>query len=382
MIILEKPYVSEHLLKYLATSKEAVLSNEFSRQIAESYKLNLIDEKQAAERCKDGERLYTTSENALDWIYNNLEENDITKSIKIMKDKAKLRTAVAELYKDFYFKELSIDKLEAFDISTLKLPVVLKLSVGFFSLGVYSIFSADDWHSALKNINQKQQEWRKNYPDSVVGTNFIIEQYITGAEYAIDAYFDDNGKAVILSVFTHRFASQTDVSDRIYYTSKELIEEFKPIFEDFFEKTNKVLKLKNCPVHVEVRIQDGMVIPIEFNPMRFMGHCCADISYFAFGINEVDYYLNNKAPNFDEILKDKAGKIYSLIVLDKADTSIPNERFDYQKLISRFENVLELRKVDIAELNIFGFLFTETSENNTKELDDILTSDLNEFVIR
>ncbi|WP_278245914.1 hypothetical protein [Clostridium sp. DL-VIII] len=40
---------------------------------------------------------------------------------------------------------------------------------------------------------------------------------------------------------------------------------------------------------------------------------------------------------------------------------------------------MELRKIDNPSLDVFGFIFTETSKKNAKELDYILSSDLYEF---
>lgn len=57
---------------------------------------------------------------------------------------------------------------------------------------------------------------------------FILEQYITGEEYALDAYYDENGRAVLLNIMKHDFACSSDVSDRLYYTGKEIIEKTSP----------------------------------------------------------------------------------------------------------------------------------------------------------
>jgi hypothetical protein len=55
--------------------------------------------------------------------------------------------------------------------------------------------------------------------------------------------------------------------------------------------------------------------------------------------------------------------------------------FDYDKLTSGFEKVLECRKINYKQYPLFGFLFTETKENNYLELNKILVNDLKEFII-
>lgn len=113
--------------------------------------------------------------------------------------------------------------------------------------------------------------------------------------------------------------------------------------------------------------------------MRFAGLSSTDVAYYAYGIRTIEYFLQNKEPDFKEILKGKEDKLYSLILLDKPDKNIPCSKFNYDKLYDYFENILELRKIDNPSLDVFGFVFTETSKRNESELDYILSSDLYEF---
>jgi len=102
----------------------------------------------------------------------------------------------------------------------------------------------------------------------------------------------------------------------------------------------------------------------------------------AISIIEHVYFYSQLKPDWPELLKDKAGKLYSIIILDNS-TGIDPARivdFDYQQLLSGFENPLELRKFDFNEYPVFGFLFTETNTRNEIELQRILTSDLKEFI--
>lgn len=380
MVILEKPYISDLMLEYLSQYNIPVLSNEFARKSAKKYPLNLLTDSQMKAEYELSGKIYTTSENALDWIYTNLSNHEIVEKISILKDKFKFRELLRPMYPDFLYKEVTEDELAEIDFEAFNPPFILKPSIGFLSLGVYTIYNSQDLDAALLDIKESKINWKTNFPNSVIGdSKFILEQYISGTEYAIDAYYNDNGKPVILNIFTHKFASSTDVSDRVYYTSKAIIEKFKQPFELFLTEANQFLQLKNFPMHVEVRVDGNVICPIEFNPMRFAGLSCTDVAYYAYGIRTIEYFLQNKEPNFSEILKGKDGILYSLILLDKPDRSIPCSAFNYDKLYNSFENVLELRKVDNPNLDIFGFVFTQTQKKNEKELDSILSSDLYEF---
>ena len=56
------------------------------------------------------------------------------------------------------------------------------------------------------------------------------------------------------------------------------------------------------------------------------------------------------------------------------------ESFDYEKLLMDFEKPLDLRKIELNEYSVFGFLFTETKYGNEKELMQILGSDLKKYI--
>jgi hypothetical protein len=133
-----------------------------------------------------------------------------------------------------------------------------------------------------------------------------------------------------------------------------------------------------------VRRENGTVLPIEVNPMRFGGWCTtADISHLAYGFNPYLCYFLQEKPNWDEALQGKDGKLFSLIVLDNSTGINVNQisAFNFEKLLSNFEKPMELRKIDYREHSVFGFLFTETSANNFDELKKILNSNLSEFII-
>ena len=170
------------------------------------------------------------------------------------------------------------------------------------------------------------------------------------------------------------------MSDRLYYTGKEIIEKQLPVFEAYLKKVNALLRTKNFPAHIEVRMEGDSIVPIEFNPMRFAGWCTTDLVNFAFGLKTVDYFLNGQKPDWNSLLAGKENKIYSLIVLNKPENCGAVKDFDYDGLCSRFKKVLSLRKLDFNRYPTFGFLFTETDAADRQELDDIIRSDLTEFI--
>lgn len=134
---------------------------------------------------------------------------------------------------------------------------------------------------------------------------------------------------------------------------------------------------------MEVRVgEDGVVYPIEFNPLRFAGLCTTDLSFFAYGFKTYESYLNNIQPNWDEVLAGKEGKRYSMVMLSTDGTSLSDHySFDYDAVQQKFSKVLTCRKLNAKQYNTFGVLFTEASDEAwQKESDYILRSTLEEFL--
>ena len=191
---------------------------------------------------------------------------------------------------------------------------------------------------------------------------------------------DCEGKAVIVNIFHHEFASADDVSDRLYCSGASIIREHLQPFTDFFNRMNEEMGARNLPIHLELRVDNGRIIPIEANPLRFAGWCLTDLSLHAYGFRTYDYFLNDIRPDWDSLLKGREENIYSFIVLNPPASLKSGDVFHYDRLCASFGKVLELRPIDYHTGPVFGFLFTETKASDRAELDHILRSDLTEYL--
>jgi len=379
LFFVDKPFVSDFFKETVRDHGIPVVDTEISRELGLYPGTKTITETEAIKTVQEsGDQLiYTTSENALGWIINNLSFSDIVEKIEIFKNKVAFRELTRSLAPDFYFQAVKMADLASLPYPKVDQPLVIKPATGFMSEGVHKVYDASDWDQIKNNILSESEKSKDLYPPEVVdSSSLIIEGCIEGEEYAMDVYFDSNGEAIILNILNHIFSSSDDVGDRIYTTSKEIIECNLAEFTDF---TSKIAELAG----VSRRDPNGDLIPIEINPLRFGGWCTtADLTYHAYGFNPYVNYYSQMKPDWEEILKDKAGKLYSIIILDNSTGIDPAmiTGFDYQKLLSDFENPLELRKFDYKEYPVFGFLFTETSVENEVELKQILISDLKEYI--
>lgn len=374
MILLDKPYVSEELKNYLVRTRTPVFGNETAREADSDNQFNLT-------HTFKGGRIYASSENCLEWICENIQDEEMLRCINVMKNKALFRQKLHSLYPDFFFQEATLPDLFQIDPAELPLPLILKPSVGFFSEGVHVIETEKDWCLALQELEIQAASWKETYPDHVISdATFLLEQYIHGEEFAIDAYYDSQGEAVILNILQHNFATSQDTSDRLYYTSKEIILSHREQFTDYLNQVNKIFGACNFPFHAEIRVKDHVICPIEFNPMRFAGWCSTDLAFFAYGFHTYHYYLNDVKPDWDVLLEGRDNRIYSLIVLTKPECLVKIRDFDYNALCARFRKVLCLRRLNYRTNPVFGFLFTQNESPHDPELDYIIHSDLSEFV--
>ncbi len=388
MFLVDKPYISNFFKATVKENSIPIIGTNAAKQLELYEGTNIISENKAIEIIKNSEQplIYTTSENAIGWIAENLHFTGLPEKIDIFKNKIKFRELIKPMFPDFYFKGIKIEDLKKTPFDELPLPFIIKPAVGFMSMGVYSISNHNQWIEAINSIITEIEKVKGLYPESVMNSSyFIIEECIQGEEFAVDVYYNSYGEPIILNILKHIFSSDSDVSDRVYISSKEIITENLESFTNFAGQIGELADINNFPIHIELRRdKNSTLIPIEVNPMRFGGWCTTpDMAFMAYGFNPYLYYLSQKKPDWQKILKDKEEKIFSLIVLDNSTGIAPEQikSFNYDKLISEFEKPMELRKIDYTKYPVFGFLFTETRKNNFSELENILKSDLNEFIL-
>ncbi len=385
MYLIDKPYVSGFLIDTIKENNYPIVAIKSAKELVRDTSLNWMSEEEAIASLKDNpsQPIYSNSENALAWIYEHIGESELSKQINILKDKAAFREQIKAIFPDFKFRKIKIENIRDIAIDEWSFPFVIKPSVGFLSLGVYVVKDENDWIKAKEEI--MSQNSINIFPKNVLDTAcFILEEFIQGEEYAIDYYHNERGEVVLLNVLHHLFSSATDTRDRVYSTSKSIVNQHKAELEQFLGKIGKKLNLTNFPAHAEVRIdQNGKIVPIEINPLRFGGWCTTgDLAGIALGLNPYKYYFENASPDWETIFRDKENKIFSVMVLDNNSGIKPADiaEFDYKALADDFEKPLSIRQVDFHRYPLFGFVFAETDSTNEKELYDILHSDLRKYI--
>ena len=382
MLILEKPYVSEKLIQIAVENHYPVLRNAISEQLhSQGYSLDLYEDEQFALAYQQRKRLYCMSENGLGWINKYIDDKELKDKIALLKDKTAFRRICQKMYPNFYFKEVQLQDLYQLNAKEILFPIVLKPSIGFLSVGVYIVHDEREWQNALLDIKEKFAVASSQFPDFVVGTaNYLIEEYIQGAEYAVDAYFDNEGQPIILNIYHHRFASESDTSDRLYCSSKALYDQYEQPFTDFLINVNRVVGLRNFPMHIEFRLSGEVPIPIEINPLRFAGFCLNELQTHISGIHPVVAFFENMRISKNDMWKGRETDTFSFMVLERPKQVAKNAVFDKDKFIHSFSGVLELREVTTADVGVVATAFVCTDKQHQSELDTLLRFDMMDFM--
>ena len=385
MILIDKPFASDFLIQTIRENNYPLVSTEEARALIDDDELSWVSEKEASRLMKENPEihLYTNSENALSWLDKHLGDSAFAKHAQLFKNKVRFRELVQTLYPGFYFRTIKLEEIPSLKEKELPYPFVIKPSVGFFSIGVHVVKNQADWELARKELNY--ENLKSIYPGNVLDTStFIMEEYIEGEEFAVDCYFNSEGKVVILNILHHLFSSGDDTSDRVYSTSLDMVHQFKSSFEAFLQSIGQKAGIKNFPAHVELRVdEEGRINPIEINPLRFGGWCTtADLLGIATGFSPYDLYLKNETPDWDHVFEGKKDNKFSIIVLNNNSGYAPEEieRFNYELLEKDFEKPLLIRKMDVKKYSVFGFVFVETSPGKEEELNNILISDLKKYI--
>jgi hypothetical protein len=386
MFLLDKPYVSAFLRDTALRLGLPVLDGPVARAALGAAPC-LTGEAAFAAALRGGpaRRVYANSENALGWVARSLGFSALPEQVRLFKDKLAFRELLRPLYPGYGFRGVPLGGLDAVNPADFSKPFIVKPATGFFSLGVHKVDADADWPGVVAAIRAEAGRIAGQYPEQVLGLDtFLIEENIPGEEFAVDVYWDSRGRPVILNILAHLFPDEASVNDRVYVTSRAVVEPNLERFTRALADLGRLAGLHDFPAHVELRVaRDGSIGFIEGNPLRFAGWCVADLTWHAWGVNPYEAYLLDRKPDWDALLARRGDTVTSVIIADLAPGVDPGAvgGVDYAAFCARFARPLELRRIDWREYPVFAFLFAEHAPDALGELDAILRSDLTEFLL-
>lgn len=371
LVLLAEPYVSDLLQASIIGMGLAVYEVEPLPQLRADVRQQIVDQATAHNLINAPHAsVYMNSENALAFYLQELKDDNRKQAIVSLKDKHRFRKLLAKVYPELNYREVLLSDLGSIDVATLRFPLVLKPSIGFFSAGVYIVRTAATWANTLENLIAELGGEDITYPDSVLNREkILIEDYIDGPEFAIDAFFDSQGQPVLMNAMYHVFPSEVDTRDILYLTNQEIIESLQPEIMALLIQLNRRLDLRNFPLHLEVRrdATSGRLVPIEVNAGRFAGWCTTDLAFFAYGINPYESFFEGIAPS-GCATSDQSSTFAFVILHPPIGTRFPADwavdRLALERLLG---DVLALRLVDHSRWGILGIAFVRYSKQAQAE---------------
>lgn len=315
-----------------------------------------------------GDKICITSEASLDIVMNNLVDKPKKEAIELLKDKFKFRKALSDIYPDYAFRKIKFDDIKGLQIDK---TTVLKPLKGCFGTAVKILDKNTDLSEVANEVAVEIQKNIGVLSENVLSQNdFILEDYISGEEYAIDMFYDKNGEPQIVNIYYHPMPKIASYLHMIYYTSKAVFDKIYDKAITFFKNFNDILDVNNFILHSEFKFEKEL-IPIEINAMRYGGMGLGNMIYHSVGVNPYEYFSQGKSPDWEKIWSQNKEDIFAFFIAYNG-TNIDKSQFqpDIEKLKGNFTEVLREEILDYKSQLTFGiFCIKEKIENINKLLE-------------
>jgi hypothetical protein len=326
------------------------------------------------------DKVYVPSETSLSIVMDRMEDENYVDGINKLKNKYFCREVLAPMYPDFYFAKAFLAEIPTLDLQGKKF--VIKPLKGFFGTGVRIAEPNCDLTALAVGMKKEVQANAKFFPESILTQDeFIIEEFLTGDEYAVDMFFDEAGKPEIMNIYFHPDPAIAEYFHLMYYTNKEIFDNYLSTFTNFFNELNKIMKLKSFPIHAEFKLQDGVMVPIELNPMRYGGFGLSDLTFNSFQLQPITSYFDNTPANWDKIWETRKENNYAWILgyngkdID-VNEMLPNHA-KFNAFLTSNSSLIDYVKLDHKTNPVFSLAYIYNKDLN--KLKELLTTEFNEF---
>ncbi len=363
MIFLDTRYVSPLLTNTLTTVRETIFD------VTHGCFLSAASPFQEWNICTG---IMMNAEMGMEALNEFLRDHHVTKMANIFKNKMAFRKLMASKYPNFFYRSCTLSELQENTGKDLPFPIILKPIAGYCSKGVYKF---NDSRSLAQFIHTYQTI------DAAENTQFLIEEYIVGKEFAVDFYFDKEGEPVLLNIFERKCKDSNEMGGRICYTSKKVLSTYIEPFYHYLKEFGESFHLKMMPLHIELRVNTRQeIIPIEVHPLRFADEGTTELGYFAYGVNPYEYYFSQRKPAWNNIIAAMDDSIYSFARAEMDQGLAPEQikKIDHYSLKEEFKEILDYRILPLDGRATFAVIFFKSE--NEAEHDHIVNLDFMDFI--
>ncbi|OXB07768.1 ATP-grasp domain-containing protein [Flavobacterium pectinovorum] len=326
------------------------------------------------------EKVAIISESSIANVLSSLEQsNPKRRAIELFKDKFLFRKLIKD--EEFKVKEVAFR-----DISKLQVKnkSVLKPLKGCFGTAVKIVDESTNFEKLEKEIQNEIEKNGSIFSENVLTSNeFIIEDFIEGEEYAVDMFYNSEGKPCIVNIYHHPLPKHEHYLHMIYYSSMKTFDEIYPLAKLFFERLNEKISVTDFPMHCEFKLIGNKLIPIEINAMRFGGMGLGNLAYHSFGVNPYRFFLEGREPNWTEVFKnlDDDLRFVYFIAYNSFSKDIRTNFPKIQKLRDEFTEIKFEQLFDYQKQLAFGVFCLQENQENLNRLLQINFDDFFEPII-
>jgi hypothetical protein len=319
-----------------------------------------------------------TSENVLDAVLRRLDDPARHEQITALKNKDRCRAMLAERYPDFFYRRVALA-----DLPGLQLPegrrLVVKPNRGYFATAVKIVDSTSDLAQIRAEIEAEVKRNAAVFADSVLSdAEVLVEDFLDGDEYAVDLFYDSAGEPVIVNIYHHPIPENPNYLHALYYSSKRDFDRLHEPLIEWFRDLNRTLGARRFPIHGEFRLGSGGLVPIELNPLRFGGDGLVELAYHAYGINPYAAFIDEVAPDWPAIWRDRADRIYIWMMgYVGTDVDIASHRPNIGAFQSLFANILSDSLLNYQSHLGFSVIYSE--ETDPARIDELVNTDFQAF---
>ena len=322
-----------------------------------------------------GQKVAIATEAAMESVVARLDD-DRRRVIATLKDKAAFRRVLADDYPD-----VTCETVATADLASVRLDpdrrYVVKPALGVFGTAVRTIEGSHDLDLLRDEITAEVAAKVGVLSASALSSDrLVIERYIDGEEYAVDAFFDADGEPVVTGAFHHPMPAIPAYLHMAYVMSAAIHERVAGPAEAFFRTLAARLGgIRNLAMHAEFRMERGRLVPIEINSMRFGGMGLGNMAAHVVGVNAYDHFVHDTRPDWTALHDDAASFVF-FIAYNGTSVDVERSVPDWDALRARFSDIALEVPFDHRRQLAFGILYAREPADRVAELLEIEFDDL------
>jgi hypothetical protein len=313
---------------------------------------------QSDARLHPGVRICITADTELDDVMSRLEDETRLFAIRNLRDKFAFRQLLSAEYPKIKFRRIRLSDLPN-ETNRSASTYVLKPVKGCFGTGVRTITPGTNAPLLVREI---QHELARN--NNVLARlaadpeDFLIETFVHGEEYAVDMFYDEQAQPVITNIYHHPMPRNRAYLHMLYYSSREVFNLIYQPAMEFFAMLNDHLKVRAFPIHAEFKLNEGGLVPVELNPLRFGGAGLANLGFYAFGLNAYQCFVDDRRPDWERIWRKERDMAYGFfIAYNGAHIDVTTHTPDWDRLRTLFSQILVEVPFNYQKQLAFGVLY-------------------------